>query len=407
MTLLLYRILAPIIGLIFALRAIWAILRGSETWKDLRERILGPDSKGPAIWVHGASIGEMNAARPVITALAQDHRVIVTSTTTTGRATVKSWGIPYISAGLAPLDWRWVTRRMLHRNGVIGLVVIENELWPNRIAACHSTGLPVVMINARVSASSARTWNRFRNLSRSILPPMALVAPQDDESAARLVHLGVAADRMEPALNLKSQYAPDFSPIPAHLTAFDQTSTLLAAATHEGEEAIICEAFGIMRKTNPSMQLIIAPRHPVRGEAIASLMSSAGYTVAFRSSDDIPDTDVYIADTLGEMHIWYQLAGAAFIGGSMVPKGGHTPFEPAAYGCPILHGPHVENFAKPYADLDAEKGAVCVKDANELAQVALRNIRNDTLTKQAKIVLEQPDLTPLLSKIKAALNPHR
>lgn len=401
----LYRVLAPFIGLIFILRALWAVLRGSEDVGSLRERLLGPTIAGSAIWVHGASVGEMNAARPIITHLARSHTVLVTATTTTGRATVRNWDTPRVHAALAPLDWRWITRAMLRRNRITALVIIENELWPNRIATCHAAGIPILMINARMSANSARTWSKFAGLASEVLTPMRLVSPQDPDSASRLQVLGVKPDAIAATLNLKSFYAPTLSDIPAQLRRFDRDSTILAAATHEGEETIVLAAFKIIRAQHPDMQLIIAPRHPVRSEAIAQEITQAGLTVAYRSSDDMPDAGVFLADTLGEMHLWYRLAGVAFVGGSLVPKGGHTPFEPTAYGCPILHGPHVENFKEPYAKLAYAQAAVVVNDAPTLATAAMDHVGDTAMADRAKTALDQADIAPLLDAINAVLHP--
>ncbi|SEV90797.1 3-deoxy-D-manno-octulosonic-acid transferase [Cognatiyoonia koreensis] len=402
----LYRLLSPLIGLALLCRALWAVLRGTEGWGDMRQRIMGPRVTCPAVWVHGASVGEMNAARPIIAALAQEMPVLVTATTTTGRATVCNWGLVNVQAGLAPLDWRWITRRFLRRNRITGLVIIENELWPNRIITCHKNSLPVAMVNARMSAGSARTWQRFGGLAQHVLKPMILVAPQDSESAARLTQLGVRSDALASPVNLKGLYVPNHTQIPHYLRARDPSQTVLAAATHPGEDDIALSALKIMRATRPDIGLIIAPRHPVRGAEIGTAAEAAGFSVAFHSSDDAPDTDVFIADTLGDMHLWYRLAGVAFIGGSLVNKGGHTPFEPAAYGCPILFGPHVANFTDTYAALTKANGAVEVTDAASLAQAALAHIGDTSMAARAKAALDQPDITPLLDQIRQALGPN-
>lgn len=401
----LYRILAPFIGLIIALRGLWAVVRGTETPQDLRERLIGPAVTGPAIWVHGASVGEMNAARPVISALAAKGQVLVTTTTLTGRARVRSWAIPGVTVSLAPLDWQWVSKRLVRKSQISGLVIIENELWPNRIVACHRAKRPVLMINARMSAKSAGTWTRFGSLARTVLSPMRIVAPQDAASAERLRKLGVAQSALIAPMNLKGLYAPDFSPIPAHLERFKRNKTFLAAATHDGEEDIILDAFAALHKDDPARQLIIAPRHPVRSQKVAELATARGFSCAYRSSDDPPDTAIYLADTIGDMHLWYRLAGAAFIGGSLVNKGGHTPYEPAAYGCPIVHGPYVANFADAYAALGHSNGAVAVKNSTELMSALREHVSDDQMAARAKMALEQPDLGPLLLQIDAALNP--
>ena len=398
-----YRLLSPIIGLAYILRSHWAILRRGEQLGDLGERFTVPRYAQPTIWVHGASVGEMNAVRPVIAALAAQTHVLVTATTVTGRATVKDWGLPQVTAQLAPLDWGWICRLVLRRANVRGLVIVENELWPIRISTAHKAGLPVVMINARMSQSSARTWGTFGKLAQDILGPMHLIAPQDSESAARLKALG-GRNFMAP-VNLKGAYTPTLTPIPTKLQSFKRAQTILAAATHAGEDAAIIAAFKALRQSHPKVQLIIAPRHPNRGPEVAKLCKDAGFSSALHSANGAPEADIYIADTLGEMHLWYRLAGVAFIGGSLVDKGGHTPFEPTAYGCPVLHGPHLSNFAEGYAKLHAAHAAVEVTDIATLTQAYAHHLGDDAMAMRAKGALGQPDLAPLLAKISAALDP--
>lgn len=403
MPVIIYRLLSPFIGLAYILRSLWAILRGTETFGDLAARFGAPDLAGPTVWIHGASVGEMNAARPVITALAAKGTVLVSATTLSGRATVRRWDITGVRTQLAPLDWCWITRRVLRRAQVRALIIIENELWPNRIITTHKAGLPVLMINARMSARSARTWGRFGNAGKSVLGPMALIAPQDADSAVRLQRLG--GTNLTDPLNLKGLYAPTLSAIPPHLLAFERDTTILAAATHAGEETIVLQAFKALRQAHPQIRLIIAPRHPVRGQEVGALCRQMGFSTAFRSSDDAPGTDVYIADTLGDMHLWYRLSGAAFIGGSLVDKGGHTPFEPVAYGCPLVHGSHVGNFSDGYGLLSQAQGAALVTDAGTLARAFVEHLCDDAMAARAKQALDQPDLAPLLARITAALDP--
>lgn len=400
----LYRFLSPFIGLAYILRSLWAILRGSETFRDLGERFGGPPLAGPTIWIHGASVGEMNAARPVIAALAAQAQVLVTATTLTGRATVDQWGIPNLVTRLAPIDWAWVTIAVLRRSNVAALIVIENELWPMRIVTAHKSGIPVQMINARMSESSARMWGKFPKLAQVVLSPMALIAPQDAGSAVRLETLG--GTTVTNAVNLKGLYSPKLSTIPEDLKRFVRNKTVLAAATHSGEEESILTAFQTLRQSQPTAQLIIAPRHPERGHDIAILCANAGFTTALRSRKDAPDTDVYIADTLGEMDVWYRLSGVAFIGGSLIAKGGHTPFEPTAYGCPIVHGPHVDNFIEAYDTLTKATASVGVTDTATLADAFQAHLGDDPMAKRAKAALDQPDIAPLLASIKKALNPN-
>jgi len=291
----------------------------------------------------------------------------VTAGTTTGRDAVLGWGLPNVETGLSPLDLGWITGRFIRRNQVRALIIVENELWPARILATQAAGLPVVMLNARLSASSMRTWQRFPQTARRMLSDMDAILPQDQASSDRIKELGAPTSIIATPFNLKSLYRPNTVPLPLIADLFSRETTLLAAATHEGEDEIVLQAFAKLRQEHSDLRLIIAPRHPDRGAAIKQISERFGYQTALRSGQELEDFDVFVADSLGEMHIWFQISAAAFIGGSLVPKGGHTPFEPAAYGCPIIHGPSVENFVDGYAEIAESQQIWRVTDANSLA----------------------------------------
>ncbi|WP_438955247.1 3-deoxy-D-manno-octulosonic acid transferase [Cognatiyoonia sp.] len=349
--LLLYRLLSPILVLLVILRTVIAIARGRESFADLKERLTGPNAVGPRVWVHAASVGELNAVRAALEHVAQTRKLLVTTTTTTGRETVERWQNLNISCGLAPLDLGWLTRWFVARNGITALIIVENELWPARILSLHDRRLPVLMLNARMSDATMRTWSRFPDTARRIFSDMATILPQDAQSADRFELLGAARDKLAEVINLKALYLPVDTPLPAAFAGLNRRKILLAAATHDPEDRYALKAFRALHETDKTLQLIIAPRHPQRGAAIAELTAEMAFDVSRRSQKDPFDRPVYIADTIGEMHIWYRIAGAAFIGGSLVNKGGHTPYEPAAHGCPIVHGPSISNFTDSYADV--------------------------------------------------------
>jgi 3-deoxy-D-manno-octulosonic-acid transferase len=392
--LLLYRVLLSLVFPALLGRALWQALRHGRLG-DLNERLgaapsLPGDSRAPLIWLHGASNGELASARPLIDALcARDPALHLhcTANSTTGRALVQSWGLPRVTATLAPLDHRAVLARFLRRWPARALVSLENEIWPNRFAACAAHRIPVIIAGARLSERAARRWTLLPGLARAVLARLAWVAPQDQDSADRLVRLGLTRDRIGPVLSLKA-LVPQTGPavgqtpaagVPATPTAprdawpFARTRTILAASTHDGEEAIILDAFAAAQARDPALSLIIAPRHPRRRDAIEALIRARSLPHATRSRGQAPRAApaVYLADTLGEMAAWYAAAGITFVGGSFVPRGGHTPFEPAAAGSAILHGPDVANFADAYAALAAAGAAVTVTDAATLAAALL------------------------------------
>ena len=395
----LYRILlclaAPPLAALFVLR----LLRRRESPRDIGERLgLGnPAQPAGAIWVHGASVGELTSARPLVEALAEAHPgrgILVTANTVTGRALAETWKMAGLTARLAPLDFRWAVGRFMRRLRPAALVVLENELWPNRLLLAARMGISAAAAGARMSERSAARWLRMPNLAKAILGNIGYLSAQDGDSAERFAALGVPPERIGPVLSLKA--LARFEPPPERELArlrevFPRPKTWLAASTHLGEETQVLEAFRIARKSRPELKLIIAPRHPARGKRIASEARRAGWRLSRRAAGEAPstDTEVYLADTLGEMPLWYALACVAFVGGSLVKKGGHTPYEPADAGTAILHGPHVENFAEVYRRLDSVGGALEVSDLKELAQAleGMNQARYREMTKRASTAL--------------------
>ncbi len=380
--LILYRItlvfLAPVLAVFFLLR--W--MRSKETRSGLAERLgLGraPPHPGKLIWVHGASLGELTAARPLLdTILARDPavRILVTMNTYTARQMVGGWKNPRLEARMAPLDYRLIHWRHCKMWSPVALIVLENELWPNRLSVCRALGIPILIAGGRMSERALSMWSRLRSLSNTVTSAVTYLAPVDQTSAARFQQLGLDPGRIGPAVLLKSTVAlPE--PNPAELaewgTRFDPALTVLAASTHDGEDAPILRAFSAARAVRPELRMILAPRHPERAPAIARLLSDQSLAYRQRSAPE-PDKDgwvVLLADTLGEMALWYRLAGITLVGGTWVDKGGHTPFEPAQFGSAIVHGPSVHNHAQAFEQMDKNGGAVLAKDEPEITQAIL------------------------------------
>jgi len=388
-------LIAPVVAVIFLLRC----LRGRETLSDLHERLGGSAGTPGAVWLHGASNGELTSARPLIEAMLSafpDHALVVTANTTTGRDLVAGWGLGRVHPRLAPLDYRWALARFRARWRPKAMVFLENELWPNRLMTARA---PVLCVAARMSARSAARWGRLGGLTRRLLGRIDWLAPQDQGSAARFVALGVDKTRLGPVISLKPAVSlpqPPATELADLARIFSRPDTVLAASTHAGEDAVVLHGFATARAANPALKLILAPRHPRRAEEIATLVRQSGLNLTIRSGGAAPGpkTAVYLADTLGEMALWYRLAGVTFVGGSLVNKGGHTPFEPAQAGSAILHGPHVANFQDPYHRLDAADAAVCVTDSVTFADTLalLSGTRPQTAMAQlARQVLAQTD----------------
>jgi 3-deoxy-D-manno-octulosonic-acid transferase len=345
--------------------------RGKEVRGRLAERRgidATPRPPGRLIWLHAASVGETMSILPVLPALAEAARTILLTTGTVTAARLLVQRLEPALAGrvlhrFAPLDVpAWAARFLDHwRPDVAGFV--ESELWPNLLAACRTRGIPTMLINARLSERSLARWRRAPGLARDVLDGFALVQPRSTTDAERLHALGCC--RMSEPSDLKLA-AP---PLPVDETELRRLRALLgvrpvwfAASTHPGEEALILTAHGMLAADHPGLLTIIAPRHPERGAAIPA--------AAYRSRGDGPPAEgVWVADTLGELGLWYRLAGIAFIGRSLLPPGGgQNPLEPARLGCAVTVGPHTGNFADHVAMLRAAGGLTVVQDAAELAR---------------------------------------
>ncbi len=364
---LIYRILLTLVwpGLVLAL--IWRVLRGREQWRDLAQRLSARRAgAGNALWIHGASNGELASARAVLTELANRapaRPLLITANTVTARDMVAAWQLPGATARLAPIDTWWAQPRAAAH------VTLEAELWPNRIRR-----IPTAVLGARISPRTAAGWARVPGLAQAVFPRLRCVIPQDSTTPARFAALGVARERIAAPVQLKALYRPPDREVPDDIArAFDPARSWLAASTHDGEEQIVLAAQQERQKADPGMRLILAPRHPARFDDVAQMIAARGLTCHRRSAGPVPPAgcDVLLADTMGEMDLWYRAAAITFVGGSLVARGGHTPYEPAALGSAILHGPHVANFAESYAALHPG-GAVEITDAATLAQALAR-----------------------------------
>jgi 3-deoxy-D-manno-octulosonic-acid transferase len=358
----------------------------------LAERLAFGAMPPARVWVHGASVGELASVRGLVAGLAGP--VLLTCNTVTARDLARGWGLPGVSVRLAPVDALGAPGRVLRRSGARALVSVESELWPARLTACHRAGVPVVLVGARMSGRSARVWGRLSGLAQAVLGQVAHVSPQDAASGARFVALGVPQGRVGPVLNLKAFVAPAITgegPCP-------RADVLLAASTHEGEEALVLDALPPWARL-----VILAPRHPVRGDEVAALLAARGLAFGRRTQGAVPGAaPVYLADTLGEMAQWYAMAGVTVIGGTFAARGGHTPFEPAAAGSAIVHGPDVANFAEPFARLAETGGAIAVADGAGLAAAlaGLTEARQRGLAQAARAALApQGDLAALVARI--------
>lgn len=369
----LLRLLLPVL----LLRLLWRGRRQPAYRHRLGER-LGFAPRLPRarrLWVHAVSVGEVIAAVPLIRAWQArfpGEAVLVTTTTPTGMEEVARRLGGEVDHRYLPLDLPGAVGRFLDRCPADRLLVMETELWPNLYRACRRRGVPVMLVNARLSARAFRGYARLRPLLRATLADTALIAARETEDAERFRALGAASGRVQVVGNLKydlclsaavRQAARDLR------RALGERPVWIAASTHEGEEEALLEAHIRLRRSQPDALLILVPRHPERFEAVARLCQGAGLPTVRRSAGGLPGAEaaVWLGDTMGELLTLCGAADVAFLGGSLVPVGGHNPLEPAAHSVPVITGPHVFNFEAVYAALEAQGGVRRVADVGELA----------------------------------------
>lgn len=368
--------------------------RGKEDPARLGERLGHPGAARPEgllVWFHAASVGESLALLTLIGQV-RAARPDVTSLVTTGTRTSADLLASRLPMGAlhhyAPLDTAGAVARFLDHWRPDLAVWSESELWPRLIVSAAARGVPMLLINARLSPRSAARWRRAPRLARALLSRFDAILAQDATTAGALTGLGVDAERLGISGTLKQETAPlpcDDAELERLRARIAGRRVWLAASTHPGEEDFAARAHAELLGRWPDLLLIIAPRHPGRATEVSALLEGHGLTVARRGAQALPrpETQVYLADTLGEMGLWYRLAPVAFVGGSLVPVGGHNPYEPAALDAAIIAGPHVQNFAGAYADLDREDGVTRVTDANGLAQAVATLLEPDRAARQA------------------------
>jgi 3-deoxy-D-manno-octulosonic-acid transferase len=322
---------------------------------------LGVRPPGPLVWIHGASVGEVLAAAALIEKLrALNFRILLTSGTVTSAAIVAKRFPADIIHQYVPYDSpRYVARFLDHWRPSLALFV-ESDLWPNLILSSAARRLPMVLINGRMSQRSFPRWRRMAGTISAILGRFDVCLAQSQVDAERFAALGSRNVVTTGNLKLDVPAPPaDAAKLERLMAVTRGRPIIVAASTHPGEEDILLEVHRTLTGFFPSLLSVVVPRHADRGESIARMIAASGQQVALRSREELPTakTDIYVADTMGELGLFYRLAPIVFMGGSLVEHGGQNPIEAIKLGASIVHGPHVFNFTDVYEALDRAEGA--------------------------------------------------
>ena len=377
-SLLMYLLMPCFIG-----HLLWRGIRYPAYWRRWHERFgyLKPMTGHRVIWVHAVSVGEVRSAAALISRLNEiypEHRILVTTMTPTGSEQVEELFGGAVSHAYVPYDFPGCVRRFMLRAKPEFAVIAETEFWPNLFAACRRRGIPLLLVNVRMSQASLRGYLWVPRTARAMLANASLICAQTRSDKRRLETLGVDDGSIHVTGNLKFD-----TPVPDSVLEDgrqlrrdwgEQRPVLIAGSTHKGEERKLLEALALVRPSCPSLLLVIAPRHPERFGAVTRLCRNSGYRVVRRSRERgrlDPGVDILIGDTMGELQRLYSAADIAFVGGSLARVGGHNVLEACAVGCPVLFGPHMFHFEEIGAlALDGGAGRQ-VQDARSLAEAVL------------------------------------
>ncbi|MEL6373690.1 MAG: glycosyltransferase N-terminal domain-containing protein [Pseudomonadota bacterium] len=340
--------------------------------------VKAPPPDRPVIWIHAASVGEFNAALPLIQRL-QAERPDLFVLATTGTRTSAQVAAERLGSNAChqfiPLDAETYIERFLDHWSPQLAILTESEIWPNLILSTAQRNIPLALINARMSARSFNTWRRHRSVAAPLFGRFALVLAQNEKLARRFGDLGCANAIAVGNLKIDAPALPvDADAQTSLIAAMEERPAFLAASTHEGEDEIIGETHRLITREEPSLLTIIAPRHPQRADRIAQTLEAQGLRVDRRSSGALPqsETDVYLADTIGEMGLFFASVPIAFLGGSLVEHGGQNPVEAIRHGAVTLTGPHVHNFQDTYRVLLRTGATQTVSDAPQIAAAVIK-----------------------------------
>ena len=344
------------------------------------------DNKEKSIWVHGVSVGETLAAVPLIKYLLKTYpqkTIIVTTMTPTGSERVKEYFGDTVLHTYLPYDLPGSLKRFIRRTNPYALIILETELWPNTLYYCHKEGIQTMLINARMSEKSAIGYKRINTLSRGMLESIDSIIAQSQADALRFIKLGADEHKVKVVGSLKfdvelPEIEDEALPDILRQVKNSNRSVLIAASTRDGEDEKVVSAFRQCLDQEPSLILVLVPRHPERFDEVTRLCETQGLSVIRRSGNKslTAETQVIIGDSMGEMWLYFSLADIAFVGGSLVNTGCHNVLEPAAMGIPVLVGPSQYNFEAICNQLQQAGALITVADADDLARKQLDLLSN-------------------------------
>jgi len=379
---LLSRFSALVIPILLKLRT----LQGKEDFLRKNERkgftnLTRPN--GVLLWIHASSVGEALGALPLINNLSEKKNltILVTTGTVTSALILKGRLPKTTIHQYVPLDYIGAVKRFLNHWKPDIALWIESELWPNLILQTAKRDIPMVLVNARISDRSAERWSKIPLLSKPILRAFSLILAQTSADKEKLISLGAQNVRLTGNIKFDSSKLPvDVSSLEKLQLEISNRPCWLAASTHPGEEDIVAKAHKTIASKHPSVLTILCPRHPSRGSELVSYLKTLNLKVAQRSQQDpiTTDTDIYLADTLGELGLFYRLSSIAFIGGSLVPMHGHNPIEAAQLGCAIISGPDMRNFYDADTILSESLAMIKVNDEIELSAAVDNWLSNES-----------------------------
>jgi len=351
----------------------WLAGKSRPRFRDRFARSL-PKLPENGIWIQAVSVGEVEVARGLVAELerqAPDLPLFLTATTATGLELARRTLGDRLQIFPCPIDLPGPVSRVFEASHPRLLVLVETELWPEMLYQAGLREVPVAVVNARLSPGSFAGYRRIAGWLRKLLEPLAMVLARTEADAQRFAGLNVPKERIVISGNVKYDLEPDKCPLEWEddiCRVVGDRPIVVAGSTMEGEETQILDALAGLGADGTTPFLILAPRHPERFDAVAQLLTDRGLVFSRRSSGDAipPDADGFLIDTIGELARTYRIATVAFIGGSLVPTGGHNPLEPAVWGVPVLSGPHVFNFEEVFCEMTEAGGARIVADSAEL-----------------------------------------